>query len=98
MAKVVDITEKLNFDDNPRLKIKGKEIEVASDAPTLLKVMGLLGKENPGPKEVLDAFNMLLPADSRKEIEKMKLSFGDLMIVVQEAVDLIVGDAKPGER
>lgn len=33
MAKVVDITDKLNFDDNPKLMIRGKEIEVATDAP-----------------------------------------------------------------
>ena len=28
MGKVVDITEKLTFDENPKLRIKGKELEV----------------------------------------------------------------------
>ena len=32
MAKVVDITEKLTFDGNPRLGIMGKELEVRADA------------------------------------------------------------------
>ena len=39
MAKVVDITSKLEFDGNPKLRIKDKEIEVIADAPTMLKVM-----------------------------------------------------------
>ena len=37
MAKVLDITEKLSFEGNPRLKIKGRELEVNADAPTMLK-------------------------------------------------------------
>ena len=39
MGKVVDITEKLTFDENPKLLIKGKELEVKADAPTVLKAM-----------------------------------------------------------
>ena len=34
MARVVDITDKLTFDENPSLKIKGKLLEVNADAPT----------------------------------------------------------------
>ena len=98
MAKVVDITDKLNFDDNPKLMIRGKEIEVATDAPTMLKVMNLMGSKDPGIKEIMDAINLLLPEKSRKEIEKMKLSVGDLMIVVQEAIALVVGDVNGGEH
>ena len=40
MARKVDITDKLTFDGNPFLVIKGKELEVNADAPTMLKVMG----------------------------------------------------------
>ena len=98
MAKVVDITDKLSFDGNPKLVIKGTELEVNADAPTMLKVMGLLDAKDHNPKDVMEAFNMLLPGESRKKIEKMKLNFGDLIIVVQEAVDLIVGDVNAGER
>lgn len=48
MAKIVDITDKLSFDENPKLVIKGKELEVNADAPTMLKVMGLLRNDDPG--------------------------------------------------
>ena len=34
MAKKVDITEKLSFEGNPCLIVKGEELEVNSDAPT----------------------------------------------------------------
>ena len=39
MARKIDITDKLTFDGNPVLVIKGKELEVNADAPTMLKVM-----------------------------------------------------------
>lgn len=98
MAKIVDITDKLSFDGNPKLVIKGKELEVNADAPTMLKVMGLLRNDDPGVQEVLDAYDMMFQEKARNEIDKMKLSFRDLMIVVQEAVSLITGDVGTGEQ
>lgn len=98
MAKIVDITEKLSFDGNPKLVIKGKELEVNADAPTMLKVMGLLRNDDSGVQEVLDAYDMMFQEKTRNEIDKMKLSFRDLMIVVQEAVSLITGDVGTGEQ
>ncbi len=41
MARVVDITDKLSFDANPTLVVKGKKLEVNADV-YLLKVMGFL--------------------------------------------------------
>ena len=96
MAKIVDITDKLSFDGNPKLVIKGKELEVNADAPTMLKV--ILRNDDPGVQEVLDAYDMMFQEKTRNEIDKMKLSFRDLMIVVQEAVSLITGDVGTGEQ
>ena len=42
MAKKIDITEKLSFEENPRLVVKGKELEVNADAATVLEIMGIL--------------------------------------------------------
>jgi len=91
VAKVVDITEKLTFEGNPSLMIKGKKLEVNADAPTMLKVMGLMGCDNPGIDEILKTYDMMFPEKSKKEIEKLGLGFNDLIVVVQEAVGLIVG-------
>ena len=40
---IVDITDKLNFEESPKLKIKNVTVEVNADAPTMLKVMQRLG-------------------------------------------------------
>ena len=92
MAKVVDITDKLTFEENPSLEIKGKTIEVNADAPTMLKVMGLMGREDPGIQEIMEAFGLMFTEKSKKELDKLKLSFRDLIVVVQEAVQLIAGN------
>ncbi len=91
MAKVVDITNKLEFDGNPKLKIKDKEIEVNADAPTMLKVMNLVG-DDPTPKEVITLYNLVFPEESRKVLDDMKLNFADLITVVEAAVSAISGD------
>lgn len=92
MAKVADITEKLSFEGNPSLKVKGKLLEVNADAPTMLKVMGLMSHENPGMNEIMEAYGLIFSEKAQKEIEKLKLGFKDMLIVVQEAVQLITGE------
>ena len=98
MGKAVDITEKLTFDENPKLLIKGKELEVKADAPTVLKAMSLMDSDSQNVKEVIKAYELIFPEESRREIDNMKLSFRDLMVVIQEAIKLIIGDACGGEH
>ena len=97
MGKVVDITEKLTFDENPKLLIKGKELEVKADAPTVLKAMSLMDSDSQNVKEVIKAYELIFPEESRREIDNIKLSFRDLIVVIQEAIQLIIGDASGGE-
>ena len=49
MAKMMDITDKLTFGENPRLRIKDEELEVHADTATVLKIMELLGNGDTGP-------------------------------------------------
>jgi len=100
MSRRVDITERLSFDENPCLVIKGRELEVNADAPTMLKVMGIMSGDDPGTGETIGAYELVFPQASRDVIEKeLKLSFNDLIIVVQEAFNLVLGeDNKPGEQ
>lgn len=99
MARVADITDKLMFEGNPSLIIKGKKLEVNADAPTMLKVMGLMSADNPGLNEILKAYEMMFPEKSQKEVEKLKLSFNDLVVVIKEGIDLITGETDaPGEQ
>lgn len=99
MGKVIDITDKLSFDENPCLLIKGKKLEVNADAPTMLKIMGIM-KNNGGVEmeQINEAYELVFPEESRKEIAEMKLSVPDWMVVVQAAMELIMGDDQPGEQ
>ncbi len=100
MAKIIDITEKLDFETSPKLVIKETEIEVNADASTVLKIMGTLGDaQDVSPKTVLSMYELVFPEKSRKELDKLKLSFKDLTTVVQSALEMIIGeDDEKGEQ
>lgn len=92
MAKVIDITDKLTFDGNPSLMIKGKKLEVNADAPTMLKVMNFMAAGGVEINQINEAYELIFPEKSRKEIEKFKLNFEDWTTVVEAAMDLVVGE------
>ena len=95
MAKKVNITEKLELDGNPSLIIGKEELEVNADAATMLKIMGKyseLDSENTTAKDILDLYSLIFPEESQKKIEKMKISFSDLTVLVSEAQKLIIGE------
>ena len=91
MSKVVDITEKLNFEESPKIVIKGKELTINDDAPTMLKVMQLMGEEA-GVKEMTQAYELMFDDKSRKEIDKMKLNFNNFVVLIQTAVSVVTGE------
>jgi len=95
MAKTVDITEKLSFDENPRLVIKGREIEVNADASTMLKLIGAY-KDGGDLEAVLEMFQLLFNEEGRKAIEDLKLSFKDLQAVIEAATGLVMGEDESG--
>lgn len=90
MAKRIDITEKLTFEGNPFLVIKGEELEVNTDAPTALKIMNLTN--DGGAEYVRDAYELVFTEEARNKIDQMKLSTKDWMTVIQEAMTLIMGE------
>lgn len=96
MAKVVDITEKLSFDKNPKLLIKGELYEVNADAKTMLEIMAALSSGD-DMKGAMAAYEKLFGEDDRKKIDDMKLQFRDLMIVIEAAMSLVQGNDSLGE-
>lgn len=46
MAKVVNITEKLEFESNPIMEIGTLEVEVKADAETMLRLMGVFAENS----------------------------------------------------
>ncbi len=98
MSKIVDITDKLEFDENPKLVVKGKELEVNADATTVLKIMGILGDgDNVQPSDVVKMYELIFSDADRKKIDKMKLQFSDFQTLVFSAINLITGEEESGE-
>lgn len=96
--KTIDITEKLNFDGNPKLIIKGKPYEVNADAATVLKIMGEIGDgTNATAKTVVNMYELLFPEKTRKDIDKLNLQFSDFQTVVSAAIELVTGESDQGE-
>ena len=58
MAKVIDITDKLNFEESPAITIKGQVYKVNDSAETMLKLMGLFD-DRPEAEEVPAAYELL---------------------------------------
>lgn len=92
MAKKIDITDKLSFETNPALVIKGEKFEVNADARTMLEIMGLFTSDKSEVEATAAAYEKMFNEKDRKKLDKMQLSFKDFQVVVTEAMNLIRGD------
>lgn len=97
MAKVVDITDKLSFDENPKIRIKDEEFEVNADARTMLEIMGAFSSKDQATAAV-EAYEKLYSEKDRKRIDRLKLPFKDFMKMIEESMDLIMGEDSQGEQ
>lgn len=95
MAKVIDITDKLSFDENPKLEIKGRQYEVNTDARTVLEIMGAFNSKSE-VEAALEAYEKMFKEKDRKELNK--LAFKDLQVVISEAMQLVQGGEEETPR
>lgn len=96
MSKVIDITDKLNFEENPKIKIKDIELEIDASAENMLKVMGL-ASDNPTAKDVDEMCKIIFTKKSLEELLRLKLNFKDYQLVVMSAIDIAVGNTEGEE-
>lgn len=98
MSKIIDITNKLNFDERPKLVIKGTEIEVNNDAISFIKAIALFDSENDiSSSDILSALELLFDEENREKIAKLHLSFADLSTVIKTAIEFIADNDSEGE-
>ena len=98
MSKIIDITNKLNFDERPKLVIKDTEIEVNNDAISFIKAIALFDSENDiSSSDILSALELLFDEENREKIAKLHLSFDDLSTVIKTATELIADNDSEGE-
>lgn len=93
--KVIDITEKLNFDEKPKLKIKDTLIEVNNEATAVLKIIPKVEKMT--SNDIEDVCSYLFEPSEIEKINALHLDFSDYMTVIQSAVKAITGDTEQGE-
>ena len=75
MAKCIDITDKLSFDKNPALIIKGRKFVVNADAGTMLEIMGLFKEGSSETEATIAAYEKLFSEKDRNEIKKNASAF-----------------------
>ena len=93
--KVIDITEKLNFEEKPKLKIKDTVIEVNNEAVTVLKILPKV--EDMKADDIADICSDLFEPSEMEKLNVLHLDFKDYMTVIQSAVKAITGTADEGE-
>lgn len=98
MSKIIDITNKLNFEEKPKILVKGTEIEVNNDAISFIKAIALFDSENDiSSSDILSALELLFDEENREKIAKLHLSFVDLSTLIRTATDLIADEDSEGE-
>lgn len=93
MSKIIDITDKLSFEENPKIKIKDVELEVDASAENLLKVMAHV-TDNPSVSDVMEMCELIFTKESKKDLDALKLNFTDYADVVMAAIGLASGNSE----
>ena len=91
MAKIFDITDKLNFEENPRLNVNGTELEVKTDAESVLLLMNAISEANTDAGAINVLCESVFTKASQKKLKEMKLNFHDYSTVVHAALDVAIG-------
>ncbi len=92
MGRVIDITDKLTFEEEPKLIVKDAEITVNADAATVLKIMGAYKAENTRDIDwILSTYDLLFSDEERAKVDGLKLSFKDFTTLVTSAISLVTG-------
>lgn len=91
MSKIIDITDKLSFEEKPKFTVKGIEFEANNDAITIVKVSAVL-EEVESPKDILNAFELLFDKENQEKIESLKLSLEDFMTLVMSVATSVMNN------
>jgi hypothetical protein len=96
MSKIIDITNKLNFEEKPIFKINDVEIEANNDAIAMLKIVAIFENDNGKIKtsDILDVYNLLFDEENQKKIEILKLNLKDFTTFVMETAQTLINDGE----
>lgn len=99
MARILDITEQLNFEENPQIKVKDVLIEVNTDATTALKLMQILSQSQGefNFDSMTAMYNQLFNEEDRAKIDSLNLQFQDWNTLIKNAMSFILDSEDLGE-
>ena len=97
MSKIIDITDKLAFDEKPRMMVKGKELEINTEAENMIKIMAIASEDVSGT-QVVQMCELILTNESKERLKELQLSFKDYMTVVNAAVQIASGSYGEDEK
>ena len=94
---IYSLTDKLNFNEDPQIEIKGKVITIKSDAETVLKLLDIVQNESQY-KGAISAIDLLLSEKDRKVLKSLNLNISDYMKFTETIVDLALGNDPDEEK
>lgn len=99
MSKIIDITDKLNFEEKPIVKVKDVEITANNDAVSMLKVVAIFedGEKSTNVQDILKLYELLFAPSEQAKIEALNLDMDDFTTLVTQTAKLIVGGENEGE-
>lgn len=79
MSKIIDITNKLRFEEKPGIRIKDTVISVNNDAPTMMEVMAILedSKNNMTSGDIKRLAVLLFGEEEKEKLDSLKLDIDD---------------------
>jgi hypothetical protein len=92
MSKLIDITDKLNFEEKPSVRVKNVDLAINNDAVSMLKVAALFEDGNGKSKDVIEMYHLLFDESEREKIEKLKLNMHDFNALINESVKIATGN------
>ena len=92
MSKLIDITDKLNFEEKPCVRVNNVDLAINNDAVSMLKVAALFEDGNGKSKDVIEMYHLLFDESEREKIEKLKLNMHDFNALISESAKIATGD------
>ena len=98
MSKIIDITDKLHFEEKPQIKIKDTVITINDSAMSLLEAIPLLQNSADIPENLNKICDLLFNETEREKIKALDLNFKDFMVFLQKTIESVTdGKNEQGE-
>lgn len=92
MSKLIDITDKLNFEEKPSVRVKNVDLAINNDAVSILKLAAIFEDGNGKNKDVIEMYHLLFDESEREKIEKLHLNIHDFSTLISESAKIVQGD------